>query len=148
MVTRLIKGTIWDESLLTEVPRRFRSLYTIVLPIKYGFFFLFGVIGLIADTAPTLAVLTSPSYVEIWTLVIGACAAISFVGLAIQHFRMELYATVVLSIMLFSYPLALIVEGFGDIQKLDLGVGLLVFLVMPVWRVFDIVRTERRRARD
>jgi hypothetical protein len=140
------RGSVWDKSLLEEVPARFRSLYTIVLPVKYFIFFLFGVFGVIYQNAPTLAKVTSESYVDIWTLVVGAAALVCLLGLAARRAQAELYATIILVVTLASYPLSLIWVGIGgDLEKLDLGIGLFVFLVLPTWRIFDIVRTERHR---
>jgi hypothetical protein len=140
------RGTIWDVSLLEEVPRRFRPIYTTVLPIKYALFALFGIIGTLT-TIPTIVDLTSVDYSDIWTAMLGLTGLVSLAGLIWRHEQLELYCSIALIIGFSTYPVASIMLWIveGDLQNAALAVGLWGFLVLPMWRTVDLVRTIRRR---
>lgn len=141
----LLQGTIWDRSLLEEVPQRWRSLYTIVLPLKYALFVGFGIAGTLSRI-PAVGEFFSVGYGEIWTILVGFTGALSLAGLVFRRAHLELYATIVLDTLLLSYLGSLVALGVaGDVDRMALAVALPVVFILPAWRIVDIVRTERRR---
>jgi hypothetical protein len=142
---RLLRGTIWDPVLLEEVPPRFRWLYTVLLPVNYTLLALFGAFGIIATIAP-VAQVTSLSYANIWTLMVGLTATLTLVGLACRLEAMELYCGIALTIGMATYPVADVILSLrGDLQHASLAFGLFTFILLPSWRVVDIVRIRRHR---
>ena len=143
---RFVRSTIWDPSLLEEVPRRFRGIYTVVLPIKYALFAAFGIIGALT-IVPSVAIATSVDYGDLWTAMVGLTGLICFAGLVFRRESLELYALIALVIGFATYPLSALLLWIttGDLNRAALGVGLWVFLILPMWRVTDIVRTIRKR---
>lgn len=143
--SRLLLRTIWDPSLLEEVPQRFRPIYTVVLPVKYVLFALFGLIGTLT-IVPTVADLTSVDYGDVWTAMVGLTGGVCFAGLARRIEGLELYSLIALVVGFSTYPLgAAILWIQGDVTRAPLAAGLWVFLVLPLWRISDLVRTIRRR---
>lgn len=142
---RLLVGTIWERALLEEVPRRFRPIYTIVLPLKYFIFTLFGLLAS-ANRIPTIDHLTSVDYGDLWTAMVGLTASLCLAGLIWRREQLELYSLILLCAGLATYPIgAAVLAIAGDSDRAPLAVGLFVFLVLPIWRIFDLVRTLRLR---
>ena len=139
------RGTIWDPALRDEVPERFRSIYTVVLPLKYALFFGFGVAGSLSFI-PVFSRVVSLAYADLWTLLVGIFSLAALIGLVFRIAMLELYATILLDVLLMVYVIALLVLGLsGDLGRFALSIGVPVFVVLPTWRVLDIIRTERRR---
>ena len=138
-------GTIWDRDLLEEVPPRFRHLYTVWLPLEYFILLCFGGAGAVF-IVPSLASLATAEFADYWTLTVGLLATLSLAGLVARRALLELVSVITLAVCLSSYLIALVVLAFAlDADRLPNAIGLLTILVLPVWRAFDIVRTERRR---
>lgn len=142
----LLRSTIWDPSLLEEVPRRFRPIYTTVLPIKYALFTLFGVIGTLT-LVPTITQLTSVDYGDVWTAMVGLTGGVCLAGLIWRREQLELYSLIALVVGFSTYPIGALILWIGtaDSSRAALAAGLWVFLILPIWRVSDLVRTIRRR---
>lgn len=143
---RLLRSTIWDLSLLEEVPARFRPIYTVVLPVKYTLFALFGLIGTLT-VVPTIVTLTSVDYGDVWTAMVGLTGGVCLVGLVRRLERLELYSLIALIIGFATYPIGALILwlGSGDSDRAALAVGLWVFLILPMWRVSDLIHTIRLR---
>lgn len=145
--TRLLARSIWSPSLLEEVPPRFRGIYTVLLPLKYSLFVVFGSVTTIETAGGAIARITSGTYSDLWPVLVAAASLAALVGLIARRWALELWATFTLVALLLVYPIALAVTGLlaGNERTIGLGIGLLVFLVAPAWRISDIIRTERRR---
>lgn len=143
---RAIRGSIWDPALLEEIPLRFRPLYTVALPANYALFGLFGLLGLLT-AVPTVAALTSIDYGDVWTMMVGLTGAISLVGLVGRRPQLELYALIALVVGFATYPIALLILALVGKSTLALAAGTWAFVVLPIWRVSDLVRAARRRER-
>jgi hypothetical protein len=142
----LLRSTIWDLSLLEEVPQRFRPIYTVVLPVKYALFALFGFIGTLT-IVPSVVELTSVDYGDVWTAMVGLTGGVCLAGLIWRRERLELYSLIALVVGFATYPVSALVLWVlaGDSDRAALAAGLWVFLILPMWRISDLVRTIRRR---
>lgn len=141
----LLQGTIWDRSLLEEVPQRWRALYTVVLPLKYLLFLGFGIAG-ISTRIPAISEFVSVGYGDVWTVLVGLTGALALVGISARRPLLELYAAIVLEVLLLSYVCSLLaLAAAGDLDRLAMAVGFPIVLGLPAWRIVDIIRTERRR---
>lgn len=145
---RLARGTVWDTALLEqEVPRRFRGIYTTVLPLEYATIAAFASVVLGSRTQGAIARISSGQYADLWTLAIAVLSVLAGIGLCFRLERLELVATLVLVAGLVTYPIANIIIGAHEGNLLQMGLGIVLFqlIYFPVWRLFDIARTARRR---
>lgn len=144
--SRHLRGTVWDPGILdAEVPRRFQSLYTVVLPLKLALFAGFGIAGTIVRV-PTVDLVTSVNYGDVWTVMLGLTAVLALAGEIYRREQLALYSTIALVIGYATYPLgALVLTAGGDLDRAPLAIGLWVLVVTPAWRIIDLVRTIRRR---
>jgi hypothetical protein len=142
----LLKGTIWDRHLLDEeVPARFRSLYSLWLPIAYGLFVLYGAAGTFARV-PSIVKVAGVGFGDVWTVLIGAFGIVALVGLVGRWALPEFLGALLVGTLMLLYVGSLIFLTFtGDLDRLALTVGVLVFIILPAWRCIDIARVERRR---
>lgn len=143
---KLGRATIWDPSLLQEVPQRFRPIYTVVLPVKYVLFAAFGFIGTLT-IVPSVAAATSVDYGDLWTAMVGLTGVVCLAGLVWRREQLELYALIALVVGFATYPISagILWLTTHDLERAALAVGLWVFLILPMWRITDLVRTIRRR---
>lgn len=141
-----LRGTVWERGALTgEVPHRFRPLYTIVIPAKLALFAGFGIAGALVRV-PTVAQVTSVTYADLWTLMVGLTALLALAGAVFRRELLELYATIGLVVGFATYPLgAAVLTAQGVADSAPLAIGLWELLITPAWRVVDLVRTIRRR---
>lgn len=141
-----LRGTIWEPGILaTEVPRRFRPIYTVVIPVKLALFASFGIAGSITRV-PTVASVTSLTYADVWTVMLGLTALTALAGEIYRREQLALYSTIGLVVGYATYPLgAWVLWAGGDAVRAPLAIGLWVLIVTPVWRIVDLVRTIRRR---
>lgn len=139
--------TIWSSGTLELIPSRFRRILIFVMPIIYVLIFLFGLTAVLFPHT-TVARLSGIDYSFVWANLVGAFALISLVGL-IFKLRIELYSSIILTVLIATYPLYLIYEGFHDPQHLDftrlstIFAGI-IYVIMPAWRSIDIVLDIRK----
>lgn len=143
---RIRSRTVWDPSYtLEDSPPRYWPLYTVVLPLTYFSFMVFGTLGTIA-TVPAIDRFASVGYGDIWGMVIGFLSTITLFGLIFRLHWLELIATVLLVVALASYPIS--VAGIAifdhDLNRWALAAGLPVLLYLSAWRVTDLVRFIRK----
>lgn len=138
--------TIWARGSSDLIPERFRRIITVVMPIIYTLILLFGLLGA-SFPVPTLTRFIGV-YGMLWSFFVFATAAQSLIGLAYK-LRIEIYSSIVLSVLLCVYPVFLGVLIFTSHHHVSLAV-LAVFPftaivpVMPAWRVFDIIKEIRK----
>lgn len=144
--SRNLRGTVWEPGVLDgEVPPRFRPIYTVVLPLKLALFAGFGIAGTIVRV-PTVDLVTSVSYGDVWTVMLGLTAVLALAGSVYRREQLELYATIALVVGYATYPLGAAVLSLAcDVDRAPLAIGLWVLIVTPAWRIIDLVRTIRRR---
>lgn len=137
--------TVWSEEGLQEIPERFRSLYSIALPGKYAIYILFGITAVLFRPR-SVEVATSPQYTDFWAVMIIVTTALAAAGLIFCKEKLELYASIANIVGIATYPVLLLWFAFtGDVERFPAGFGLMGFIVLPIWRVTDIVRVIRRR---
>lgn len=141
-----LRGTVWEPGGLdAEVPRRYQALYTIVIPLKLLLFAGFGIAGTLVRI-PTVDLVTSITYGDLWTSMLGLTALLALAGSIYRRELLELYATIALVVGYATYPIgAAVLALAGDSDRAPLAIGLWVLIVTPAWRIVDLVRTIRRR---
>lgn len=144
---RLLERTVWGESYTFEdAPPRYKSLYTVALPLQYLLFTLYGMTGALT-IVPSVEQLLGSDYSDLWTILVGVNGLVVLLALVFRGHWVELIATVVLVVGMFSYPASLAVFAFilHDPNKAALAVGLPALLILPAWRVSDLVKLIRKR---
>jgi hypothetical protein len=142
--------TIWSKGSAELIPDRLRRVITIVMPIIYLLFFLFGFTATLSPV-PIFEALVGNLYGSIWAMLIAISSGISLVGL-IYRLPLEIYSGIVLTALLTIYPIYIVLLVIHDISHNNFShVGTIyaaaLFPIMPGWRVVDIV-LELRKARQ
>jgi hypothetical protein len=142
----LLSDTIWGEAALAEVPPRFRPLLTVWLPINYVLLMLYGIAGTLTRV-PTIVKVAGVGYGDVWTVLIGVAGAIGLLGLIFLWALPEFAGALVVGVLFLCYVGSLFYLSVtaGDLDRLALSIGVVVFLILPAWRCSDLVRVERRR---
>jgi len=138
--------TVWGRSYIEEeVPERYRSLYTVALPLQLLCFIVFGTLGTIANV-PSVQLVAGVDYVDIWAALLAVIGAATFCALVFRFHWAELVAMIFLVAGLLSYPVsvALLAIGDQDLDRWALAAGLPALLVLPAWRVGDLSVVLRR----
>lgn len=143
------KSSIWAKGASELIPERFRRIITVVMPLFYSFFVVFGGLGALFPVK-TLYLLVG-DYGQIWSFLVAATALQSLIGLAFR-LRIEIYSSLVLSVLLTIYPvfigfLIFMMPHALDLSKLAVLPATALYPIMPAWRVFDII-FEIRRSRQ
>lgn len=144
-----IKSSIWAKGASELIPERFRRIITVVMPLVYSFLILFGTLGALFPVT-TLYLLVG-AYGQFWSFLVAATAFQSLIGLAFR-LRIEIYSSLVLSVLLTIYPvfigfLIFMMPHALDLSKLAVLPAIAMYPIMPAWRVFDII-FEIRRSRQ
>jgi hypothetical protein len=135
---------IWAKGSLPNVPRRFRAIFTVLLPLKYVMFTAFGIAAMF-HTPPTLAAGINDLYGSIWSVAITVFSAASLVALALQ-LRVELYTTLCFLFAMVSYPTLAFIGGLdGNVDRGTLAFAISTFLLLPGWRYADLLVVEWKR---
>lgn len=146
----LVELTIWGESYAIEdAPPRYRGLYTVALPLQYLLFVLYGFTGSLT-IVPSVDHLFGADYADLWTMLVGVNGMATLVALVFRLRWAEMVTTVTLVAGLLSYPVSLAILAFifHDTNRAALAVGLPALLILPAWRVTDLIKLIRQhRAR-
>lgn len=142
-------NTIWARGASDLIPERFRRIITVVMPIFYILFIIFGALGATFPVATVSAVIGGSGLT--WSALVALTAAQSLFGL-VYKLRIEIYSSIVLSVLLSIYPIFLgfiIIASHRHVSPSVLAVfpAVSLYPIMPAWRVFDIV-FEIRKARQ
>lgn len=139
--------TIWSPGAKELIPDRFRRILTVVLPIFYVGYIMFGINSAIIPI-PTFALLVGDLYGSVWATLVAILAGISLFGL-IFRLRFEIYSAIFLAavLLIYAFYVAIIAYTIDDSRS---GVIWVVALypVLPVWRAVDIsieIRKSRKR---
>jgi hypothetical protein len=123
----------------------------VVMPIIYALLFMFGSAAFVFPLN-VFKTVVGEEFGEWWAIGIALSSLVSLVGL-IFKLRIEIYSSIVLTILLAIYPVYLGYVVYLDFQdpdpKNDLGrfasiFSVAIYCVMPAWRVFDIVLEIRK----
>lgn len=140
--------TVWSPGALALVPRRFRPIYRIVLPIvdvlSVGFS-----LAAIAFGSRVVERATSGWYVYFWAVLVGLSAIAALVGLVFLLDWVEILGKLGLCVSLASFIFLLIQAArFGatsTLLTLCITVG---FLLFPLFRIFDLIGELARKSEE
>lgn len=116
--------------------------------IKYAIYSLFGLTGIFTHI-PSLAEVSgdlAAQIVAVCVFLSAGCAAVfawnNHRGL--RWLKAELYSTIFLVSFVAVYNTALVYLSItGDVQRTNLAVVATALLVMPIWRIRDLIRKGR-----
>lgn len=144
--------TIWSKGASELIPERFRRIVTVVMPLLYLLFTLFGFTAAFFPV-PTFALIVGYGYGQIWAGLIGLTSLLSLVTLIFRN-RIEIYSAISLAVILFIYPFYVgylvlhDISASGDNSRLAVIWAVATYSVMPAWRSLDIaleIRKSRQR---
>lgn len=144
--------TIWSKNAMPLVPSRFRSLFTITMPIIDAGVVAFGIFALILGSR-IVGDFTIPLFLPLWAglIILGALAG--FVGLALLLSRLELIGITAASLGLTVYAgLTILYIMAGSVTSILTLVLVIIRIAFYLWRFFDLLgqmqREEARKAVD
>lgn len=138
--------TVWSQYNLRKIPPRYQTLYTAVLPFKFG---MIGMYGLLSIGVPITSIdlVFGPIYGDFWSIFLmmsgfGAMLGIMFYDWLI---KIEAFFLVFMLTLMGFYTICIFVAavvGAESFRYLSLLL-VIVFLPMPSWRMWDIIRELR-----
>lgn len=142
--------TIWSRDEIELIPNRFRRILITVMPSIYILMALFGVTSFFFPIQ-TFVTVVGLNYSYIWASLIGVFSIVSLFGL-IFRLRLELYGSLILALLLFIYPIYVLIlviydPVHGGIDRLNSFFAVAIYPVMPTWRFIDISVDIRRGIR-
>lgn len=116
--------------------------------VKYAIYALFGFTGIFTKI-PSLAEVSGGAVAQ----VVAACVFVSALAASVsawnfqkglRWWKAELYSTYFMMSFILVYNVALVYLTLsGDADRMNLAVLALAFLVMPLWRVRDLIKKGR-----
>lgn len=142
--------TIWSPDAIPLVPKRWRTLYTRLLPAIDGGVILFGLASLFIGSK-VVGDFTIPVFLPLWALLIAGGALVSLIGLIILHPRLELIGLTAATGGLIVYAgLTILYIATGSITSVLTLILVLIRILFYIWRYFDLLgvvqREEARKA--
>ena len=140
--------TIWTKGGVEGIPKRFQFLITVVMPLHYILITLFGIFVAIFPLE-TFSIFIGPVFSSIWAILLALFGILSFISLVLRS-KAEMYTSIVVTFLLSVYPFYLIfLTVYESIMDHDLGrialiFAITIYLIMPAWRVIDIVLELRK----
>lgn len=116
--------------------------------IKYAIYALFGLTG-IFTRIPSVSEVSGEAVAQVVAACVFASAAIASVSAwnfqrGLRWWKAELYSTYFMISFILVYNVTLVYLTLsGDAQRMNLAVLALAFLVMPIWRVRDLIKKGR-----
>lgn len=142
----VFQKTVWSHVMQAEIPPRYELIYTAVLPFKY---FMIGMYGLLSIGAPITSIdlVFGDIYGDIWSTALATCGFGAVIGVIFYNrlIWLEALATVTMVTLMLLYVgciLTAFLLGAEAFRFLSLLL-VMIFLPMPSWRVYDIVRELR-----
>lgn len=140
---------LWSKSQTELIPHRIRAVIRVLMPLWYFFMILFG-IGTILSPIKAFNLIIGDDYSYVWAALVSTFATLSLIGLILKT-RTELYSSIVLTILLFIYPVYEIIDDSidGRVDNWGSFFGAAIYILVPFWRVIDILldirKSQRRR---
>lgn len=144
--TNLFHKTVWSRHNRADIPARYAFIYTFVLPLK---FFLIGLYGAMSIGAPitSIDIIFGVIYGDIWSFGLMLTGWGSLLGIAFypRLIRLEGAAITFMLVLMGFYMAAIFLAAAFHAEPLKYLslVLVIVFMPMPSWRLFDIVRELR-----
>lgn len=144
----MFQRTVWSHYNTANIPPRYQLLYTFVLPFKYLAIMLYGMLS-IAVPITSIDLVFGNIYGDMWSiaLMLGGLGALLGVCFYARLIWLEAVSAVLLVTLMLIYVGCIIIAAIGGAEPFRFLSLLLVFifLPMPSWRVFDIVKELRPR---
>lgn len=142
--------TIWSPGAIPLVPKRWRTLYTRLLPAIDAGVVLFGLASLVVGSR-IVGDFTIPVFLPLWALLIAGGALVSLIGLIILHPRLELIGLTAATGGLIVYAgLTILYIAAGSVTSVLTLILVLIRTLFYIWRYFDLLgvvqREEARKA--
>jgi cation transport ATPase len=140
--------TVWSKDAMPLVPPRFRSIYTVLLPVIDVGLILFGITSLTAGSK-IIGDFTLPWFRVAWGAMILAGAVVALIGLVFMRKRTELLGRFAVGMGLLIYVAAIImyIAAGSSTSALTL-VLVLIRLAALSWRVNDLFTEIGREEAD
>lgn len=140
--------TVWSKDAMPLVPPRFRSIYTVLLPVIDVGLILFGITSLTAGSK-IIGDFTLPWFRVAWGAMILAGAIVALIGLVFMRKRTELLGRFAVGMGLLIYVAAIImyIAAGSSTSALTL-VLVLIRLAALSWRVNDLFTEIGREEAD
>jgi hypothetical protein len=142
----LIQKTVWSHYNTAHIPKRYRSLYTVVLPFIYVAIGLYGLLS-IAASVTSIDLVFGYLYGDMWSIALMIGGFVAFIG--ISFYARLIWAEAFAACMLVTLMLVYIgciftaaVVGAELFRFLSLLL-VIIFLPFTAWRVLDITRELR-----
>lgn len=140
--------TVWSRDALPLVPPRFRSIYTVLLPVIDVGLITFGLTSLIVGSK-IVGDFTLPWFRVAWGAVILIGAVVALLGLVFLRKRTELWGRFAVGIGLLIYVAAIIMYiASGSSNSTLTLVLVLIRLVALSWRINDLFTEIGREEAD
>jgi hypothetical protein len=140
--------TVWSKDAMPLVPPRFRSIYTVLLPVIDVGLILFGITSLTAGSK-IVGDFTLPWFRVAWGAVILIGAVVALVGLVFMRKRTELVGRFAVGMGLLIYVAAIIMYIVSGSTTSALTLVLvLIRLAALSWRVNDLFTEIGREEAD
>ena len=140
--------TVWSHYNTANIPPRYQLLYTFVLPFKYTAIMLYGMLS-IAVPITSIDLVFGNIYGDIWSvaLMLGGIGALVGICFYARLIWLEAVSAVMLVTLMAIYVGCIFIAAIAGAEGFRFLSLLLVFifLPMPAWRVFDIVKELRPR---
>jgi hypothetical protein len=138
-VKRLLARTIWDRDSLPDVQKRFRGVFTIVLPLMDVLLVIFGLYGLVFGSKVVTS-FTLPWFSPVWAACILVCALSAGIGLIFHRDQMEITAKAGLLVLFAIYGFLLTLQVINVAANSGLTIVLLCIAALIVSaRIVDLV---------
>lgn len=142
----LFQLTVWSHYNTAKIPVRYQGLYTFVLPFK---FFIIGLYGLLSINVPITSIdlVFGVLYGDLWSFALMIAGFGSMVGIMFydRAIKLEAFMLVLMLTLMGFYAICIFVAaiaGAENFRYLSLLL-VIVFLPMPSWRLWDIIRELR-----
>lgn len=142
----LWQATVWSHYNKTDVPKRYHGIYTVVLPFKYSILALYGLISIgypLTSIDFTMGII----YGDLWSFSLMITGLASLIGEVFYPRLLWVEAIALCGVLalMAAYVVCLFwaaLAGFENFRFLSLLL-VLMFIWMPGWRLWDIVRELR-----
>lgn len=138
--------TVWSHYNTANIPPRYQLIYTLMLPLKFALIGLYGALS-ISVPITSIDLIFGPIYGDMWSFALMVSGLGAFVGICFyaRLIWVEAIALIMMVTLMALYVGAIFtaaILGAESFRFLSMLL-VLVFLPMPSWRVWDIVRELR-----
>lgn len=146
----VFQKTVWSHYNTSNIPPRYQLIYTFVLPFKYLSIALYGLFSISVEVS-SIDLVFGSVYGDMWSIALLSAGFISLLGILFyaRLIWLEAVGAVALVTLMLVYMGCIFfaaLVGAQDFRFLSMLL-VVIFLPVPCWRIYDIVR-ELRPARE